>query len=602
MAYYSDDLIEEIIATNDIVDVVSEYIPLKKRGRNYLGLCPFHKEKTPSFIVSSDKQICKCFGCAKGGGVINFIKEIEKIEFKEAIEFLANRANIDLERYIVKTGNSNYNDEVNLKVKKDVIYAINKDTAIYYHNNLKEEVSKEVSVVKEYLEKRKLDSKTVIKFGLGYANGKIPLLKYLENKGYSLEDILLSGIIVKSEKGNYYDRFFNRLIFPIFDVMGRVIAFGGRVLDNSMPKYLNSAENIVYHKGKHLYGMNFVKKLNDINELIIVEGYMDCVSLQKSGFNNVVASLGTALTVDQARLIKKYTDNVVVGYDQDAAGQEATLRSMDILGDKKLNIKVLKLDKEGIKDPDEYVNKMGNERLKKCIANSISLVEFKIAKFEKDVDFNNLDSKIKFLNNVANILSKIDNNIKRELYVDLISEKYLIAREPILKEINKKLKIEIDSSSVLAEDITNKQVTNTDVRKRKEQYIIGLLLLKDKNLINVAINNINENDFKFDVLRRLFVKILDINKKYDITNIDIVSKITEEDLLKELIDIMYINLDGIDKIKYLNDMIKGVKKDNFIERRKEIIEKMQDINISKDEKDVLQIELLEIINSLGKLK
>lgn len=582
--------------------MVSEYIPLKKRGRNYLGLCPFHKEKTPSFIVSSDKQICKCFGCSKGGGVINFIKEIEKIEFKEAVEFLAARANIDLEKYIIKTGNNSYNEEVNLKEKKDVIYKINKDAAIYYHNNLKEETKREKSVVKEYLAKRNLDNNTVIKFGLGYANGKVPLLNYLQDKGYSLEDILLSGIIVKSEKGRYYDRFFNRLIFPIFDIMGRVIAFGGRVLDNGMPKYLNSAENMVYHKGKHLYGMNFVKKLSDIKELVIVEGYMDCVSLQKSGFNNVVASLGTALTIDQARLIKKYTDNVVVGYDQDAAGQEATLRSMDILQDRKLNIKVLKLDKDDIKDPDEYVNKMGTERLSKCIENSISLVEFKISKFEKDVDFNDLDSKIKFLNNVANILSKIDNNIKRELYVDLISDKYLIAKEPILKEINKKLKINLENSDVSISDITNKKVINTDSRKKKEQYIIALLLLKDKNIINVVFSNIDENSFKIDILKRLFAKILDLNKKYDITNIDIVSKIKEEELLKELLDIMYINLDGIDKIKYLNDMLSSIKKDNYVERKQEIIDRLNDKSINKDEKDVLQIELLEIISILNKMK
>lgn len=602
MAFYSDDLIEDVISSNDIVDVVSEYIPLKKRGRNYLGLCPFHKEKTPSFIVSSDKQICKCFGCSKGGGVINFIKEIEKIEFKEAVEFLAARANIDLEKYIIKTGNNSYNEEVNLKEKKDVIYKINKDAAIYYHNNLKEETKREKSVVKEYLAKRNLDNNTVIKFGLGYANGKVPLLNYLQDKGYSLEDILLSGIIVKSEKGRYYDRFFNRLIFPIFDIMGRVIAFGGRVLDNGMPKYLNSAENMVYHKGKHLYGMNFVKKLSDIKELVIVEGYMDCVSLQKSGFNNVVASLGTALTIDQARLIKKYTDNVVVGYDQDAAGQEATLRSMDILQDRKLNIKVLKLDKDDIKDPDEYVNKMGTERLSKCIENSISLVEFKISKFEKDVDFNDLDSKIKFLNNVANILSKIDNNIKRELYVDLISDKYLIAKEPILKEINKKLKINLENSDVSISDITNKKVINTDSRKKKEQYIIALLLLKDKNIINVVFSNIDENSFKIDILKRLFAKILDLNKKYDITNIDIVSKIKEEELLKELLDIMYINLDGIDKIKYLNDMLSSIKKDNYVERKQEIIDRLNDKSINKDEKDVLQIELLEIISILNKMK
>ena len=601
MAYYSDDLIEEVISSNDIVDVISEYVVLKKRGRNYIGLCPFHKEKTPSFIVSSDKQICKCFGCSKGGGVINFIKEIENLEFKETLEFLAERANIDLSKYIVKSNYSN-EDEIKIRQLKDVIYDINKEAARYYHNNLLEALKDENSLLRKYIKKRNLDSDTITKFGLGYANGKIPLYKYLFDKGYTKEEILASGIIIENDFGKLYDRFFSRLIFPILDVRDRVIAFGGRVLDDSMPKYLNSAENIVYHKGKHLYGMNLARKINNIDKLIIVEGYMDLVSLQKEGFTNVVASLGTALTTDQARLIKKYTDNVVVGYDQDAAGQDATLRSMDILEERDLNIKVLKLDEEGIKDPDEYVNKMGPIRLKNCIENSISLVEFKISKFEKDLDFNNLDSKIKFLNEVANILSKIDNNITRELYVDIISQKYLIAKEPILKEINKKLSVKFQDSDITTDSITNKHLLNIDSRKKKEQYIIALLLLKDKNIINATLKNVDVNYFKVDILRKLFNNILELNIKYDITNTDIISKIEDEQMLKELLDIMYINFDGIDKIKFLKDILFNIKKDNYITRKNEIITRLSESDITKDEKEILEVELLQIITEINKIK
>ena len=600
MAYYSDDLIEDIISNNDIVEVISEYVTLKKRGRNYIGLCPFHKEKTPSFIVSSDKQICKCFGCAKGGGVINFVKEVENLDFKETLEFLANRSNMDLSKYIVK---SNYTSSQELKIKevKEVIYEINKEAAKYYHNNLIEALKDNSSLVKIYLDKRKLDMNTIIKFGLGYATGKIPLSKYLLEKGYTKEQILASGIIMQNDSGKLYDRFFSRLIFPILDIRDRVIAFGGRVLDDSKPKYLNSAENIVYHKGKHLYGMNNARKINNIDKLIIVEGYMDCVSLQKAGFTNTVASLGTALTIDQARLIKKYTDNVVIGYDQDAAGQDATLRSMDILEERDLNIKVLKLDKDEIKDPDEYVNKMGTERLKNCVENSITLVEFKIAKFEKNLDLKNLDSKIKFLNEVANILSKIDNNITRDLYVDKISEKYLIAKEPILKEINKKITIKFEESDISTDSITNKYLLNIDSRKKKEQYIIALLLLKDKNISNATFKNINESYFKIDTLKRLFCKMLVINEKYDITNIDIVSKIEDEELLKELLDILYINLDGIDKIKFLKDILFNIKKDNYISRKQEIIERLEQSDVSSDEKEILQIELLQLITEINKI-
>ena len=286
MAYYSDDLIEEVISQNDIVEVISEYVTLAKSGRNYMGLCPFHKEKSPSFSVSMDKQIYKCFGCGVGGNVIYFIMKIENMEFIEAVEFLASRAHIDLSKYITST----YSSKVENKDLKEVIYNINKDSAMYYHKNLVEKLEEDNNLVKKYIKKRNLDKNTIIKFGLGYGNGKIPLFNYLTDKGYTKEEILSSGIITQNEKGKLYDRFFSRLIFPIFDIRDRVIAFGGRVLDKSMPKYLNSAENIVYHKGKNLYALNFAKR-ESIDCVIIVEGYMDVVSLQKYGFTNVVASL-----------------------------------------------------------------------------------------------------------------------------------------------------------------------------------------------------------------------------------------------------------------------------------------------------------------------
>lgn len=286
MAYYSDELIEEVISQNDIVEVVSEYVQLTKSGRNYMGLCPFHKEKSPSFCVSMDKQIYKCFGCGAGGNVIYFIMKNENMEFIEAVEFLASRAHIDLNKYIT----SSYSNRVDNKDLKEVIYNINKDSAMYYHKNLVQKLEEDNNLVKEYIKKRNLDKNTIIKFGLGYGSGKIPLFTYLTDKGYTKEQIIASGIIIENENGKLYDRFFSRLIFPIFDIRDRVIAFGGRVLDKSMPKYLNSAENIVYYKGKNLYALNFAKR-EKIDSVIIVEGYMDAVSLQKYGFTNVVASL-----------------------------------------------------------------------------------------------------------------------------------------------------------------------------------------------------------------------------------------------------------------------------------------------------------------------
>lgn len=596
MAYYSDDLIEEVISQNDIVEVVSEYVQLTKSGRNYMGLCPFHKEKSPSFCVSMDKQIYKCFGCGAGGNVIYFIMKIENMEFIEAVEFLAVRAHIDLNKYIT----SSHVGRENNRDLKEVIYNINKEAARYYHNNLVEKLEEEKNLVKEYIKKRNLDKNTIIKFGLGYGSGKVPLYNYLADKGYTKEEILASGIVLENDKGKMYDRFFSRLIFPIFDIRDRVIAFGGRVLDDSKPKYLNSAENIVYHKGKNLYALNFSKR-EKLDYVIIVEGYMDTVSLQKHGFTNVVASLGTALTEEQARLIKKFTDNVIIAYDQDGAGQEATMRGLDILMAKGLIVKVLKLDREDTKDPDEYVNKYGPERLKNCIANSLSLVEFKVSRLEKNLDTDNIDSKIKFLNGVANILGKIDNNIERDLYIDRISAKYKIGKGPIVKEIEKKLKKVDTSVTANATDMSRKIGSNINTRKKVEQYIIALMTIKDKNIQTKICESVNENTFKNIELRNLYNHIMALSKEYDINKIDILSKTSDDALIKELTDVMYIDVSVSGKEKLLEDVLNQIKKAKFSDRRMEILQRLSE-DISKDEKDILHFELNQILIQMSKLK
>jgi len=598
VAYYSDGLIEEVISQNDIVEVVSEYVTLTKSGRNYMGLCPFHKEKSPSFCVSMDKQIYKCFGCSAGGNVIYFVMKIENMEFIESVEFLAGRAHIDLNKYITSS-HSNASRETNNDLK-EVIYKINKDSAMYYHKNLVEKLEEDNNLVKEYITKRNLDKNTIIKFGLGYGSGKIPLYNHLIEKGYTKEEIFASGIVLNSEKGKPYDRFFSRLVFPIFDIRDRVIAFGGRVLDKAMPKYLNSAENIVYYKGKNLYALNFAKR-DKIDSVIIVEGYMDAVSLQKYGFTNVVASLGTALTIEQARLIKKYTDNVIIAYDQDEAGQDATLRGLDILSSKGLNVKVLKLDKEDAKDPDEYVNKYGPERLKNCLAKSLSLVEFKVSKLEKDLDMNNLDSKIKFLNGVANILGKIDNNIERDLYADRISSKYNIGKTPIVKEIDKKLNKDSNKVIINLNDVSKKIGTNINARKRIEQYIIALMIIKDIKIHDKICENINESTFKNIGLKNLYNHIMLLSKDYDINKIDILSKTQDEQLIKELTDVMYVDVYMSGKEKLLSDVLNQIQKGKFTDRRMEIFQRLAE-DISTDEKDILQFELNQILIQMSKLR
>ena len=601
MAYYLEELIEEVISQNDIVDVISEYVTLKKSGRNFLGLCPFHREKTPSFSVSLDKQIFKCFGCSEGGNAISFVMKLENLDFWESVELLAQRAHIDLDKYTVK---SNYTAKDNnyRKDLKEILFNINKEAGIYYHNNLiKLLEEKNTNLVKEYVLKRKFDIKTLKKFGIGFANGTTHLYDYLLEKGFAKEDILASGILVQNERSKIYDRFYNRLMFPIFDIRDRTIAFGGRVLDNSLPKYVNSPENEIYHKGRNLYGMNFAKK-EKIEEIIVLEGYMDVIALQKNGFTNAVASLGTALTKEQARLMKKYTDKVIIGYDQDNAGQEATLRSLDILVASKLNVKVLILDKEDAKDPDEYINKYGVERFKNCLDNSISLVEFKIAKLEKSLDLSDVDSKIKFLTQMAEILARIENNIEREIYIDKIAKQYNVGSGPILKEIEKRFQIvPKESFFVDVQSINRKMHLMSNIRKRQEQYIVALLLGRDVTIQNEIFKEIPIEDIEDENVKKVYEFILALKDNYDINKIDILSKIKDDNIMKEITEIMYLDILNLDKNKLLENVLKNKRKEKLYLRRDEILKRL-DQDILKDEQEILEFELNQIILELGKQK
>ena len=530
--------------------------------------------------------------------------KVENIEFWEAVEMLAERAGIDTARYEVK---SYYNKMDSTKSDlKERLLKLNRDVGIFYHNNLIELLKEENNPVKEYIIKRKLDIKTINKFGIGYATGKVSLEEHLLSLGYTKEEMLASGILLESNKnGKLYDRFYSRIIFPIFDIRDRTIAFGGRafsakVLDKTIPKYVNSPENDIYHKGKTLYLMNFAKR-EKLDNIIIVEGYMDAIALQKFGFLNAVASLGTALTENQARLIKKYTDNVIIGYDQDGAGQAATMRGLDILVSHGLNVKVLKLDKDDVKDPDEYLNKYGPERLKKCIENAISLVEFKVSILEKDLDINDFDSKVRFLTGVANILSKIDNNIERDLYIDKISKKYGMSPGPILKEVEKGLKTKATDNLVIDMQTLNKKMQLvTNVRKRQEQYIVALLLSKKPKILEQIFLNIKSSDIENEEVRKIFDFILSLKDNYDINKIDILSKIQDEDMIKEITDIMYIDISGYEE-KLLQDVLKNKKKEKLFTRRDEILKRLGE-NVSNDESEILKYELNQIIIELSKLK
>ena len=426
MVRYSDELLDEIKSKNDIVDIVSQYVVLKRAGRNYMGLCPFHKEKSGSFCVSPDKQIFHCFGCGVGGNVFHFISKIENLNFKESVEMLANRAGVEL------PVSGNFEDDKLAKLKSRV-YEVNKCAAEFYHENLYKPTAKPGQ---EYVKKRHLDNKTLKAFKIGYSGRFNELYTELKSKGFTEEEILASCLVNKNPDGKFIDRFRNRLMFPIFDTHERVIAFGGRVLDDSKPKYINSPEDIVYSKGRHLFAFNIARKYNS-KTIIMVEGYMDAVSLHQRGIHNAVASLGTALTEAQGRLLRRSCEKVIIGYDADGAGQAATLRGLEILQNLGCDIRILQI--EGAKDPDEFVVKYGPERFQMYVNKAISLVEFKVKMLKKSLDLDNVNDKIKFLNEVAKIVAKVENSMEREVYVDKISLEYKVSKDAIYAEINKLL-------------------------------------------------------------------------------------------------------------------------------------------------------------------
>ena len=594
MVRYSDELIEEIRTNNDIVDVISKYVTLKRSGRNFFGLCPFHKEKSPSFAVSPDKQIFHCFGCGAGGNVIHFISKIEGLDFKDTLELLANRANIELPTL------ENSEDDKTARLKSKV-YEINKIAAEFYHENLYKPTSK---MAQEYIKKRKLDNRTLKAFLIGYAGNFNELYLLLKQKGFTEEEMLASSLVKRTDNGGYMDSFRKRLMFPIQDVRERVIAFGGRVLDDSKPKYINSPENIVYSKGRNLFGLNVAKK-HDTKRIIIVEGYMDAISLYQRGITNVVASLGTAMTESQGRLLRRHSEQVILGYDADGAGQAAILRGMEILQNLGCDIRVLQI--EGAKDPDEYVLKYGPERFQRCVDNSISLVEFKVKVLLKELNIENTNDKIKFLNEIANILSKITNQIEREIYVDKIAREYKISKEAIYAEINKLIYKDNQGSKKLEKKVITmelKEESKTNISEstlKKEKLVIYLLINEYSKSYEKIAKLITLNDIQDETNRQILKKMYEEFQKGNINTNQIVDWFQDENIISRITEIMAEDFEITDVNKAIDDLINVYEKQKLVNRRNEILKQL-DTEKNVENMKELEKELNDIILKLAKIK
>lgn len=471
--------LEELKAKNDIVSIVSRYVPLERKGRLVWGRCPFHNEKTPSFAVNEYDQFYHCFGCGVGGDVIKFVMEIESLDFMGAVHFLADLAHMEVPSFNSSSDEDNIKER---KAEKDRLLALMKDTARHYVENLKSPHAKPGIL---YFEKRKISPEIARRFGLGYSIGFTEIIEYLTEKGYTLAEMEKAGVI-KYKDDRPYDAIGGRIVFPILDAASNVIAFCGRTLDPNpeYAKYINTADTPLFSKSKNLYAINLVKKARmsgeKIDSMIIVEGQMDVVSLHKAGFNSAVASMGTALTTDQAKLIKRFVDKVYICYDGDTAGKKATLRGLDILKSNGLDVYVMSMP-EGL-DPDDVINRYGAEGYRKLMEKALPLVDFKIEFVRKLYDLNTSEGKTKFLNEAIEILRDLDE-VEREVYIDKVSEMTSVLKDFIKRQVyktdpidNERENKEVVFSSSIENEKLREVITPDTKVVQAEKYILSAML------------------------------------------------------------------------------------------------------------------------------
>ncbi len=590
---FSEEIIQKIKEENDIVDIVSEVVTLKKTGKNYLGRCPFHNEKTPSFTVSSEKQIYKCFGCGEAGNVISFVMKTRNMAFPEAVKLLGEKVGI-----VVDDADSpGKSSATNEKFKR--MYDINIQAARYFYTNLKR-----FKAPYEYLKGRGITDETIKKFGIGFSlDNWQGIRSYLKQRGFSEEEILELGLTTKNEKGNIYDRFRNRIIFPVFNVSGRVIGFGGRVLDDSKPKYLNSPETPIFHKGTNLYGLNLAIKNNPARTVIMVEGYMDVISLSQQGVTNVVATLGTALTEGQCKLLKRYIDTVIVSFDSDVAGQNATIRGLEILQKSGFDLKILQIPSG--KDPDEFIRSYGREKFLNLVDGALPIIDFKLRMAEKGIDFSKQEMVIKYLKRVVNVLKDLDP-LEKAVYIKQVSEKSGIGEEAIMESLDKNPNKSIENNK-------NHNINRKFGQKlylepgfvRAERTVLSLAL--DKRLSDKIFNNVSEDDLILKAHKVIYTIIKENNmcSKEELIKIINLQTMQDSEFTKEWIKIQEYKVDidegSIDKM--VSDCVNNIKKYKLEESRKKIMDKIRKCESEGLVEETLMLarELMDIQKEMGKL-
>lgn len=554
--YYPDELVEEVRMKNDIVDVISGYVRIQKKGSSYFGLCPFHNEKSPSFSVSPGKQMYYCFGCGAGGNVFTFLMEYENYSFPEAIKMLADRAGVSLPE-------AEYSEAARKKEsRRTKLLEVNKEAAKYFFYQLRSDKGK---IGYGYLRQRQLSDETIKSFGLGFANvTSNDLVKYLKMKGYDDKLIEEAGLASFDEKFGMHDKFWNRVMFPIQDINHRVIGFGGRVMGEGKPKYLNSPETMIFDKSRNLYGLNFARTSRK-NNIILCEGYMDVIAMHQAGFNQAVASLGTAFTPGQANLLRRYTEEVVLAYDSDQAGVKAALRAIGILKEVGLTGKVLNL--EPFKDPDEFIKSQGTEAFEERLKQAENSFFFELRMLQKEYDFNDPESKTKFHREIAKKLCGFSEEVERENYIQAVAEKYHIGFENL-----RKLVLSYASQTGLVQPAERPksgiQKKNTPEENRKKTQRLLITWIAEEPAVYRKIKKyISPEDFTEDLYKKAAQRLF-ADLEQDVLNpAAIISLFTDEEEQREIAGVFNTRLMELstrqEKEKAFHDIVLAVKRNSY---------------------------------------
>ena len=527
--YYSDEIIEEVRSRNDIVDVISSYVKLQKKGSSYFGLCPFHNEKSPSFSVSRGKQMYYCFGCGAGGNVFTFLMEYENYTFQEALKYLADKAGVELPE-------TEYSAQAKERADlKAILLEINKIAAQYFYVQLKSSKGK---AGLSYLKKRELSDDTIKAFGLGYSNKySDDLYRYLKERGYKDEMIAKAGLISIDERHGAHDKFWNRVMFPIMDVNSRVIGFGGRVMGDAKPKYLNSPETLIFDKSRNLYGLNRARSTRK-PYFLLCEGYMDVISLHQAGFTNAVASLGTALTPGHASLIKRYVKEVYLTYDSDEAGTKAALRAIPILKDVGITAKIIRM--EPYKDPDEFIKNLGAEAFEERIGRARNGFMFSLEVLERDYDMHSPEGKTDFMREVARRLGEFEEEIERNNYIEAVAQAYHVGYEEL-----RKLVVKTAVQQGLAKPVSRPKQTRKEKKEDgniTSQKVLLTWLIEDENIFSQICKYISPEDFTGDIYRTVASILYEQYEKQQVNPAQIMNRFTDEEEHREVASLFHTKI------------------------------------------------------------